>query len=196
MLDTVLEPIPTHYFSAGIHPWYISSANYTAQWNNLVQLANTPNCIAIGECGLDKFQGLDLNTQERVFIQQIEFAIAVKKPVIVHCAGRYNVLLKLLKNYKETVPFIVHGFNKNEQIANQLLQHGACLSFGRALLNKNNKKLENSINKIPLNQLFLENDDAAIDITLIFEAAAKHRNCTIEELKQAIYNNFKHIFRE
>ena len=42
-------PTDNNWFSAGIHPWYLNE-NYLTE---LEKLVTQPNCLAVGECGLD-----------------------------------------------------------------------------------------------------------------------------------------------
>ncbi len=44
------------YFSAGIHPWDADREISLTDFENLI---NEKNCLAIGECGLDKLKGPD-----------------------------------------------------------------------------------------------------------------------------------------
>ena len=59
------------WFSLGVHPW--NSHIYQRSINFLEHL-NLPNCLAIGEIGLDKLKGPDFNTQTLVFEKQIELS--------------------------------------------------------------------------------------------------------------------------
>ena len=45
------------------------------------------------------------------------------KPVVIHCVKAYNELILLKKKLKPKVPWVVHGFNQNEQILNALLKN-------------------------------------------------------------------------
>ena len=62
-------------------------------------LAASPKVIAIGECGLDYFR-LEENTkktQEEAFVQQIELANKLNKPLMLHIRNAYEDALAILK---------------------------------------------------------------------------------------------------
>ena len=193
---TIIEKDKTNllYFSAGIHPWSIDILQSRLQLDQLIYRANHINCKAIGECGIDKLRGPDLVIQLTVFEKQIALAIKLKKPVIVHCVKAFDILFPILKKYQGKVNFIIHGFNQNERIANQLLAFGAYLSFGKALENLKNMRLHKIFINAPINKIFLENDDAAISIKQIFETAAALKNCDLHVMKEIIFANYKTVF--
>jgi TatD DNase family protein len=180
------------FFSAGIHPWFID--HIEVQFQELIAQAVKTNCIAIGECGLDKLKGPDLSIQIPLFEKQIALAIQLKKPVIVHCVHAFDVLSAMIKKYQNQTAFIVHGFNQNEQIATQLLKQGAYLSFGSALLNVKNERLKHIFAQTPSQQLFIENDEAACQVEQIYEEAALIKKCELNVLKEIIFANYKKVF--
>ena len=86
---------------------------------------------AIGECGLDKYSQVDFDIQKQYFIKQIKLSELTHKPLIIHCVKAYNELLNLKKIYKPTQPWLIHGFRKNKNVAEQLIKAGCFLSFGQ-----------------------------------------------------------------
>ena len=173
-----------HFFSAGIHPWFIEEDNLKGQFNALEAQAIKPNCKAIGECGLDKLKGPEMSLQISLFEKQIDLAIQLKKPVIVHCVQAFDLLTSIIKKYQNKTIFIVHGFNQNEQTAAQLLKLGANLSFGNALLNVKNERLKNIFAQTSNNQIFIENDDTTIAVEQIYEMASSIKKCDVNKMKE------------
>jgi TatD DNase family protein len=163
------------YFSIGLHPWYINAA-WENEWAKLKAFSNQKNVIAIGECGLDKVCDVDFKLQQTVFAKQIELANHVGKPLIIHCVKAYDEVLKMLKEEKNAVPAIFHGFNKSKTIADKIIRNGYYISFGIAL-----QKISTSavIAGIPADRFFLETDDANISIEEIYQMAAMA--CSIDE---------------
>lgn len=181
------------FFTIGVHPWFITEKNVKAQLDRINELNSNKNMFAIGECGLDKLINVPFNSQQRIFIEQLKIAEENKKPVIIHCVKAFDEVIKIKKEMKLSVPLIIHGFNNNKQIAQQLLKNGFYLSLGKELL-KSNSNASKVISLIPLEKLFLETDDANISIKTIFAAAASHLQIDIEVLKEQIYINFKKVF--
>lgn len=191
-VDFQTIPIDT-FFTIGLHPWFIKEKNSTSELDRMCKQISNKNMLAIGECGLDKLIDVPFIFQESVFIEQLKIAEENKKPLLIHCVKAFNEVIKIKKEMKLTVPLIIHGFNNNKQIAQQLLKNGFYISLGKALL-KSNSNASKVISTVPLEKLFLETDDANISIKTIFEAAAKYLKMDIEALKEQIYINFKKVF--
>ncbi len=181
-------------FSAGIHPWYIDALNIEIQLEQLKEVVVKANCMAIGECGLDKLKGPEMSLQIELFEKQIDLAIQLQKPLIVHCVKAFDVLFAIIKKYQNKATFVIHGFNQNEQVALQLIQFGAYISFGAALLNVKNNKLKLIFDQVPNKNIFLENDNSDSGIHQIFEAAASIKKCELYVMKEIIFANYKTVF--
>jgi TatD DNase family protein len=183
------------HFSSGIHPWFIDEINFENQFEEVKKQANNLGCKAIGECGLDKLKGPELQFQISIFERQIALAIQIEKPVIVHCVKAYDVLMAIIKKYKSKTVFIIHGFNQNEQLAKQLLKTGVYLSFGSALLNDKSDRLREIFAQTNNEQLFIENDDSMVSIEQIYKVAASIKKCELNVMKEIIFANYKKVFK-
>jgi TatD DNase family protein len=100
-------------------------------------------------------------------------------------------MITLTKSYDFL--FIVHGFNKKQQLAEQLLKKGFYLSFGKHLLEK--ESLQSVFKNTPLNRIFLETDAASNSIESVYKKAASIKEISIESLILAIKNNFENVFK-
>lgn len=128
----LFRPQPRAFYSAGIHPWWTENADETARMlENLPLLLAHPQVIRMGECGLDALRGADLNTQEQVFLQQIDWAEKLHLPLTLHIVRAYDKILHLHKSIQPTTDWTIHGFRGKPALARQLLQAGFHLSFGR-----------------------------------------------------------------
>lgn len=179
-------------YSIGIHPWYIVEDRIESDLQVIGNKLLENNCLAIGECGLDKRVSTSMALQLMVFEKQLALAEKFQKPVILHCVAAFQELIAIKKKLKLTVPMIIHGFSKNIEVANQLVQNGFYLSFGKYLLF--NKELELVFNSIPNDRLFLETDTIEQDIREVYELAAKYKNIEVEEMKAIIKTNFNTVF--
>lgn len=182
------------YYSIGIHPWYIVKERIEADLEIIDQKLATENCLAIGECGLDKRTEVPFELQVAVFEKQLLLAQKHQKPVVIHCVAAFQEVIALKKKLTITVPMIIHGFSKNEQVAKQLLDNGFYISFGKYLIK--NPHLETVFKSIPDNRFFLETDTIDENIETVYALAAKYKNITIDELKQLIWSNFKIVFNK
>lgn len=91
-----------------------------------------------------------------------------------------------------TIPFIFHGFNKNEQLLQQIIAQNCFASFGKNLLY--NKNLQIIFANLSAKYFFLENDSSEIPIQEIYAFAAELRKISIEELQQQMAENWKNVF--
>ncbi len=186
--------------SVGLHPWFLTRENFEKDFERLSQLVRNEHVVAIGECGLDKLKGEDLAFQTAAFEAQIRLAESVSKPVVIHCVRAFGEVVAVKKRLKPTVPFIIHGFNKNEKVLAELLRHDFLVSIGASILSKRQAHTEGSsfeamMRKIPLDRLFFETDDAEnVAVSAIYEAAAKVLNIELSSLKSIIYDNFRKVF--
>jgi TatD DNase family protein len=176
--------------SIGLHPWYAKLDQLELEMKYLRVLAKQSNVKFIGECGLDKLKGEPLVNQIVILKKQIELAEELNKPLILHCVKAFDELIALKKELNIKVPIIIHGFNKNKELGEQLLAKGFWLSFGEAVLNKKSS-LVKLIQKT--DNFFLETDDSGNSIEEIYHAVAYLKKCTINELKARIFANFKKL---
>ncbi len=183
------EAPPISWFSAGIHPAIISE-NFETQFSWLKEISQNEKCVAIGECGLDGLIKVDEKLQSEVFLKQIELANEIQKPLIIHCVRRFPQLISLSKKAK--VPLIVHGFNKKKSIGEELLKNQFYLSFGKSLLE--NVNLQNFLEEISLDNIFLETDDADFEIEKLYQKVSEIKNISKENLIETIHENLK-IFK-
>ena len=180
-------------YSIGIHPWHIDENRVETDLKIIEEKLQLDNCLALGECGLDKRIETPFEIQISVFEKQIVLAKKYNKPLILHCVSAYQEVIEIKKRLQIEVPMIIHGFSKNNQVAKSLLENGFYLSFGKYLLR--NPELETVFKQVPNNQFFLETD--TIDETLeeVYAVASKYKNIEMENLKNIISDNFNHVFK-
>lgn len=177
------------YFSIGIHPWYIDVDQLDEHLQSIEEKLQLKNCLALGECGLDKRIETPLGIQTEVFEKQLVLAIKYQKPVILHCVSAYQEVIEIKKRLNIEVPMIIHGFSKNIQVAKSLLDNGFYLSFGKYLLR--NPELASVFEQIPNNRFFLETDTIEENIADVYIKAASIKQFDVEQI---ISDNFKLVF--
>ena len=183
------------YYSYGIHPWEMDSADFQMETaiQYLEERLKSPNVIALGEAGLDKMHKASFEQQIELFERQIELSEALHKPMILHNVKSHNEILALRKKHKAKQPWILHGFNGTEQDIQQLTGQGLYLSIGESLLHSE-RKIYNSFKYIDLDHLFLETDMAKEGIETIYDVAAKLLGIDIAVLQRRLFANFARIF--
>jgi TatD DNase family protein len=179
-------------YSIGIHPWYIDEKRLEDDLSVIDEKLALPECLALGECGLDNRIEIPIELQLLVFERQIILAQKHKKPLVLHLVGAYQELIAIKKKLKITVPIILHGFSKNEQLAKQLLDNGFYLSFGKYLLR--NPALEKVFKNIPSDRFFLETDTVEESLENVYQLAAIYKELSVEEIKRQVHLNWNHVF--
>jgi TatD DNase family protein len=182
------------FYSIGIHPWYIAEGRIEADLKIIEEKLQTQNCLAIGECGLDKRMEIPLELQTLVFEKQLLLAEKYKKPVVIHCVAAFQEVMAMKKKMKVTVPMIIHGFSKNSQLAEQLIKEGFYLSFGKYLLR--NPELKTVFQEIPNDRFFLETDTVEETIQEVYDLASEYKSLNNNELRDIISSNYKRVFHK
>ena len=179
-------------YSIGIHPWYIDENRLESDLEIIKEKLQFNECLALGECGLDKRIEIPLDLQISVFKKQLEIVKQTNKPIVLHCVAAYDEVIAIKREMKIENPMIIHGFSKNEQVAKSLLNNGFYLSFGKYLLR--NPDLEKVFTFAPENQVLLETDTIEESIYEVYEKAASIKGISVEEMKTIVFTNFSRIF--
>jgi len=181
-------------YSIGIHPWYIVESKIEEEISFIESKLRDKNCLALGECGLDKRIEIPFDLQEKVFRKQLVLAEKFKKPVVIHCVASFQEVIKIKNDLNISVPMIIHGFSKKQELAKQLIDNGFYLSFGKYLLR--NPELETVFKSVPNDRFFLETDTVDETIQEVYELASKYKKLEIKELKNTVETNFRKLFSE
>ena len=185
------EKIP--FSSVGIHPWYIKEETLAQELALLEHYLKLSQVAAVGECGLDKRIAVPFALQQQVFEAQLHLAQQVQKPVIIHCVAAFQELISIVSAQQISVPIIIHGFSKNAQLAQQLLQQGYYLSFGKYLFQQ--PALAEVLVKVPADRFFLETDAMDRSIEEVYAKAAECKKMTVDQLKSTLNCTFVAVFK-
>jgi len=179
-------------YSIGIHPWFIDRNRLDRDLEIVKEKLQLSECLALGECGLDKRIEIPMELQISVFKRQLEIVNQTNKPIVLHCVAAYDEVIAIKKKMKIENPMLIHGFSKNEQVAKSLLNNGFYLSFGKYLLR--NPDLEKVFTFAPENQILLETDTIEESIYQVYEKAASIKGISVEDMKAIVFTNFSRIF--
>ena len=211
-VDNIVNVDVSHFYSIGIHPWKSQQTTDNGQqifYQQTQKFKNSEiqklgdlesgclgdlNFLAIGECGIDRVCGVDFEIQKEVFIKQIELSERIAKPLIIHAVRTYPDIISIRKETKAKQVWIIHGFQGNEQSAEQLLRYADIyLSLGDVLF-KNEARAKQLLQVIPTGRLFFETDVAERKISDVYEKAALLSGLEMDKLRNDIFNNFVKIF--
>ncbi|MCM1312388.1 MAG: TatD family hydrolase [Bacteroides sp.] len=176
------------FISAGLHPWSVDAGfgNYVAA---LEHSASNSGTLMIGECGLDRIRGGDMQVQEAAFRMQIGLSERIGKPLLIHCVRAFGELLAIKKDMHPQQLWIVHGFRGKAEQAQQLMRHGIELSFGERF---NEGALHAAY---VCGKMWLETDDShVLRISDVYDMVAEKLGCGVDALSQMQENKFAEVF--
>lgn len=192
-LETTSNESETFY-SLGWHPWYLKEEKYETFLKIVSTECSKKNILAIGECGLDHLSTVPFAFQQDVFRQQVLIAEKVQKPLLIHCVRASNEIIKLKKELKPKMPWIIHGFNSNSFTLQELIRHEFYISIGVDLLKVTSNALD-LLKEIPLDRLFFETGDVDVHVERIYQKAAFQLDIEILYLIKQVNANFCRLFK-
>lgn len=152
----------TLYSTAGVHPHDAKSWEEPDTLQELESIANNPECVAIGECGLDYSRDFsEPETQRSVFRKQIELACQLNKPLVVHERAAQRDVLEILNRYPNLPPVLIHSFVGTAEEAKVYLEHGFYLGItGYLCKDKSDSGVRQLLEEglAPLDKILLETD--------------------------------------
>lgn len=156
----VAERFPDVYCTVGIHPHEANDA-VDVEAGKLVELAQHPKVVGIGETGLDYYyEHSDRDSQRRCFLAHIEAARQTQLPLVVHTRDADDDTAAILKNEMAKGAFkgLLHCFSSSQALAEAAIGLGLSVSFSGILTFKNAKAVQETARALPLDSLLVETD--------------------------------------
>lgn len=183
-----VEPVsPNIYYSVGIHPWDVNNSQVDIDLLKRYITQKNKRIVAIGEIGLDKLAEAPMVDQLELFEKQVELSIVLDLPVVIHCVRAWDELIKVYKKYNPSKPWIIHGFRGGREQAQQLIELGFMLSFGKYY-----KK--DAVEVAFPRSLFLETDDQPLNIIDLYHDVSADLACKEAALQKEINQNVSLMF--
>jgi TatD DNase family protein len=207
-------PDPRLALGTALHPWFLAPTGSDGslhphddpRWQQLEAQARDPRICAIGECGLDHLRHTDdlsRDRAERFFVAQIALAVAVSKPLVLHCVRAHARCAELLRKHGgDRVGGLVHAFSGSPEEAATYRRLGFAVGIGSAVTRAASKRVRAVAAQLPADAFVLETDAPYMrageptggapadrgtvdDLTLVAETVAALRNTTTEALFEA-----------
>jgi TatD DNase family protein len=192
--------------TAGIHPHDAQSA-VPATRAAIEELCARPECVAVGETGLDWFkEHAPRAAQLESFRWQLGLARALDKPVIVHCREAHADVLALLREFPG-VRGVMHCYTMGPAELPGYLELGFLISFSGVVTYARNDENRAAARAVPEDRLLVEtdcpflapqgrrgqrNEPAFVRETLA--EIARVRGAGLEELARATSANARRLF--
>jgi TatD DNase family protein len=177
------------------------------------EMCRHPKVVAIGECGLD-FYRLDeasIERQKKIFIQHLELAKKVNKPVMLHIRSNkdrsaYAEALEILRQYPE-VKGDVHFFAGTLEDAKQFADLDYTISFTGAITYPKTDNYREVIEWMPLGMIMAETDCPYVApvpnrgkrnepsfVVEVYKKIAEIKEVPLESVAKQLRENVKRVF--
>ena len=141
----------------GVHPNYTAHAD-PAALPQLRGLQADPAVVALGEMGLDYFHHDSPPDRQRAFFEpQLQMAVDLGRPVIIHSREATDDTLAVMKNFPG-VRGVFHCFTGSPAEARRILDAGYLLGFTGAVTFKKADALREAAALTPLDRMLVETD--------------------------------------
>ncbi len=145
------------YAAVGYHPGDLDDYNEEG-YRRICQLAAHPKCVAIGEIGLDYYWDDSRKPEQKaLFHRQLQLALEMGKPVIVHDREAHGDCMEIVREYPE-LRGVFHCFSGSVEMAEELLRKGWYLGFDGPVTYKNARKALEVLEICPLDKILVETD--------------------------------------
>lgn len=145
------------YAAVGFHPEELDQYDREG-FCQLEKLAAHPKCVAIGEIGLDYYwDASHKEEQKALFRRQIDLALALDKPVIIHDREAHGDCMEIVRDYPG-LRGVFHCYSGSAEMAEELLKRGWYLGFDGPVTYKNARKALEVLALCPLERILIETD--------------------------------------
>lgn len=143
----------------GLHPCDVKPENWEKELDIVRQYLDKRKFCAIGEIGIDLYWDKNtLDIQIQAFERQIDWAIDLDKPIVIHTRESFDELFEVLERRKHPkLRGILHCFSGNLEQAKKAIDLGFSLGIGGVVTFKNGK-IDQFLKEIPLKHIVLETD--------------------------------------
>jgi TatD DNase family protein len=148
------------FATAGMHPHHAADLT-DAAFAELSGLAEQPEVLAAGECGLDYFRDYSpRDLQRKAFARQLELAVKLRKPVFLHQRDAHDDFIAILREHRPGLTAgVAHCFTAAEKERDACLELGLCIGItGWINDERRGQHLREVVRGIPSDRLMLETD--------------------------------------
>jgi TatD DNase family protein len=147
------------YCLAGVHPHDAKDvdADYL---DRIAALASGPDCVAIGEIGLDYHYNYSPPAdQRRVFAEQLELAARLGKTVVIHTREAFDETMGILADSPVDLSRVVfHSFSEGPACAARAIESGSAVSFSGIVTFSRADDVREAARLVPADRLLVETD--------------------------------------
>jgi TatD DNase family protein len=199
---------PNIYASVGVHPDHEAVEEPTVA--RLVELAQHPKIVAIGETGLDYYRLTgDLDWQRERFRNHIRASKECGKPLIIHTRSAAEDTLRIMQEEGAAdIGGVMHCFTENWEVAQAALDMGFYISFSGIITFKNALQIKDVARRVPMSRMLIETDSPFLApvpyrgkinqpayVKHVAEEIALLRGISVAEVGLQTSENFARLFK-
>jgi TatD DNase family protein len=203
------ERYPQVFASVGVHPNEQDTRDPGV--GELVELAQAPKVVAIGETGLDYFHGKgDLEWQRERFRRHIRAARESGKPLIIHSRdAREDTISIMHEEGAAEIGGVMHCFTEDWSMAQQALDLNFYISFSGIVTFRNAEQVQDVARHVPLERMLVETDSPYLTpmpyrgksnqpayVRYVSEHIAELRGVSLESIARVTHDNFFKLFSD
>jgi TatD DNase family protein len=155
----IAERFPNNCFPMiGLHPCYVKE-NFRDELAIVEQQLAQHSFLARGEVGLDFYWDRNFDKEQKIaFEQQIDWAIALKLPVIIHSRSSTKECIDIIKRKQNgSLVALFHCYSGTAEEAQEIVALGGYLGIGGVVTYKKTN-LPELLLTIPIEHIVLETD--------------------------------------
>lgn len=194
------------YAAVGWHPEDMDKLS-DESFSEMAKLITHPKCVAVGEIGLDYYWDTEHKQEQKdLFIRQIELALDLDKPVIVHDREAHGDSFDIVSRYPN-LRGVFHCYSGSREMAEQLLKNGWYLGFDGPITYKNARKSIEVLEMCPLDRIVIETDSPYLtpvpnrgkrndssNLKYVIEKIAEIKGMATAEVEQITFENGRRLY--
>ena len=207
-VSSMVRQFPEVYGSVGFHPHDAAELTEDLEQKIRKLALEEKKLIAIGETGLDyHYMYSSAEVQQQVFSKQLQLAVELNLPVIMHSREAETDTLNILQEIPVPPLGVAHSFTSSFEMAKTLIEMVWYIGINGIVTFKNAEALREVVRGLPLDRLLLETDSPFLaptpfrgkpnkpaHILAIATFIAKLRGISLEQLSEQTSANAQRLF--
>lgn len=205
----LLAERPKIWGTQGVHP-HDAEAFTQETADEIKRFGRAPKIVAIGEIGLDyHYDHSDRAVQKKVFEQQLQIAVDLDQPIVVHTREADDDMKAILSNFTDHLKRkgVIHSFTSGLPLAEYCLNEGFMLGFNGIMTFNSAENVREVLSATPLSQTVVETDSPYLTpvpyrgrpnapkyLPFIIEKIADVKGISVDEVLSATYDNAHRLF--
>lgn len=204
------QDYPQVFATQGLHPH--NAAEFSQAIAEQIKLnCGHPKILAIGEIGLDYYYNKSSKVNQiRAFSEQLQLAVDLNLPVVIHSRDADEDMISILKNFTPLLKRkgVIHSFTSGLALAEFALKNDFHLGFNGIITFKNAEEVRDILKITPLEKILLETDapyltpipyrgrpNAPFYLPFVAEYAASFLNTDTEQFVDLTTQNALRLFK-